>query len=226
MTWRDSGQMKTIETDGITYIEPLAGAAGEWYYGMDYEHGDLYEAEILFKEGRPVRGRKLCLVRYPDGELFFPVPKAAGTYSERPVFLDGMIYILNVDFNAGAIRIVRFDCGSHETGLHAELPLASVKDCYNLSLQTAPLTLSRQCAAKNEFEIVWPQRRSFHMDDHDSFFMRDGGRLFFNRWHESGEGADYKYWEETVVKDLDGNTLEIIPGDVTLMPGGEIWNLW
>lgn len=37
--------MKTIETDGITYIEPVQGATSEWYYGLDYEHGDLYEAE-------------------------------------------------------------------------------------------------------------------------------------------------------------------------------------
>ena len=63
------------------------------------------------------------------------------------------------------------------------------------------------------------------MEDHDSFFLRDNGKLFFNRWHEEGEGEDYRYWEETVVKDLDGNVLEILPGDVMMMPDGEIWYL-
>ncbi len=217
--------MKIIETGGITHIEPVPGATDEWYYGIGCEHGDLYEAETLFREGRSVTGRSFCLVRYPDGELFFPVPKTGGTYTERPVYLDGGIYILKADFTEGSIQILRFDCATRRTDLHAELPLSSVKNCYNLSLQTEPLTLTRQCVADNEFEIVWPESRRFFMDDHESFFLRDGDRLFFNRWHEEEDGADYRYWEETVVRDLGGNILETVPGDVTLMPDGEIWNL-
>ena len=217
--------MKTIKTDGITYIEPVSGATSEWYYGIGYEHGDLYEAEELFKEGYPIKGRKLCLVHYPDGTVYEPVPKTEGCYSERPVFFEGSIYILNVDFTHDLIRIVRFDCSDHETSIHAELPLHEVKDCYNLSLQTAPLTLTRQCVGENEFEILWPEKVSFRMDDHDSFFLRDGDKLFFSRWHEEGEGADYNYWEETVVRGLDGSVLETLPGDVLLMPNGEIWHL-
>jgi hypothetical protein len=73
-------KIKTIETDGITYIEPVPGATSEWYYGMDYEHGDLYEAEELFKDGHVVKGRKLCLVHFPDGEVFFPIPVKTEKY--------------------------------------------------------------------------------------------------------------------------------------------------
>ena len=217
--------MKTIQTNGITYIEPVPGAADEWYYGMDHEHGDLYEAEELFREGRPVSGRKLCLVHYPDGEVYMPVPKTEGCYCEKPVFFEGGIYIVNVDFPNGIIQIVRFDCVQHQTEVRAEIPLASVKNCYNLSLRIAPVTLTRQCVATNEFEIIWPERVCFPMDDHDSFFLRDGDKLFFSRWHEEGDGEDYRYWEETVVKDLDGNVLETLEGDVMLMPNGEIWHL-
>lgn len=85
-------EMKTLETDGITYIEPVPGATSEWYFGVDYENGDLYEAEKLFNDGHPVKGRKLCIVHYPDGEVFFPVPKTEGHYSEKPVFVDDGIY--------------------------------------------------------------------------------------------------------------------------------------
>ena len=215
--------MKTIETDGITYMEPIPGAAGDWYYGLDYEQGDLYEAEEIFHEGHIVKGRKLCLVHYPDGQVFFPVPRTEGHYSEKPVFLDDSIYIIDVDFPNGWIRIVRFDCNDHQAGIHAELSLSSVKDCYNLQLHITPLTLTRQCG--NEFEIVWPERISFQMEDHDSFFLRDGEKLFFNRWHEEGDGADYRYWEETVIRDLNGKETETIPGDVMRMPNGEIWHI-
>ena len=216
-------EIKTIETDGITYIEPFPGTAGEWYFGMDYEHGDLYEAEELFHDGRIIKGRKLCLVHYPDGQVFFPVPKTEGHYCEKPVFFEGGIFIIDVDFPKESIRIVRFDCNDHKVSIHAKLLLSSVKDCYNLQLHIAPLTLSRQC--DNELEIIWPEKISLSMGDHDSFFMRDGEKLFFNRWYEKGDGADYKYWEETIVRNLTGNVIETLPGDVMQMPNGELWHL-
>ena len=116
-------------------------------------------------------------------------------------------------------------CSNHKTALHAELPLTSVKDCYNLSLQTAPLTLTRKCSGEKEFEIIWPETVRFQMDSHDSFFLRDGDRLLFNRWHEEGEGAAYRYWEETIIRDLEGNTMQALPGDVMRMPNGALWHL-
>ena len=63
------------------------------------------------------------------------------------------------------------------------------------------------------------------MDDHDSFFLRDADRLIFNRWHEEGEGDDYIYFEETVIRDLSGNVIETYKGDMMLMPNGEIWHI-
>ena len=223
MEYWDYPKLKTIETEGITYIEPVPGATGEWYYGMDYEHGDLYEAEELFNAGHTVKGRKLCLVHYPDGEVFFPVPKTEGHYSEKPVFSDGGIYMLDVDFPNESIRIIRFDCYDHRVSIHMEIPLKTVRDCYNLQLHVSPLTLSRQCG--NELEIVWPEKVSLSIESHDSFFLRNGENLFFNRWFEEGEGADYKYWEETIVRNLNGDVIEILPGDIMQMPNGEIWHL-
>lgn len=131
--------------------------------------------------------------------------------------------MLDVDFPNEVIRIVRFDCNDHQVSIHTELPLSSAKDCYNLQLPISPLMLSRQRG--NELDIVWPEKVSLSMEDHDSFFLRDGEKLFFNRWFEEGEGVDYKYWEETIVRDFNGNVIEILPGDVMLMPNGEMWHL-
>ena len=217
--------MKTIVTDGITYIKPVPGATADWYYGLDYEQGDLYEAEEIYKSGTHLKGRKLCLIHYPDGTVYVPVPQAKDQYCDIPVFLDNGIFALNVDFGKGQIRIIRFDCTTYTSEIHAEIPLASVKDCYNLRLHISPLTLSRQCVGENEFEIVWPEKAAFPMGDREAFFLRDKERLFFSRWNEEGEGADYKYWEETIIKDIKGNILETLPGDMMLMPNGDIWHL-
>ncbi len=58
--------MKIIETHGITYIEPLSGSC-EWYWGNDYTHGDLYEAEELYRGHHPVNCNRLVFIHYPDG---------------------------------------------------------------------------------------------------------------------------------------------------------------
>ena len=217
--------MKTIKTEGITYLKPVNGATSRWYYGLDQSQGDLYEAEEIFKAGKPVKTRKLCLVHYPEGTVYFPIPEKEGQYCEEPVFFEDSIYILNVDFCAGKIQILKFDCTSFKTDIYKELSLSCVKDCYNLKLNISPLTLTRQCVLNNEFEIIWPERISFKMDDHDSFFLRDADRLIFNRWHEEGEGDDYIYFEETVIRDLSGNVIETYKGDMMLMPNGEIWHI-
>lgn len=216
--------MKTIDTHGITYIEPVPDGTSEWYYGISYEHGDLYEAEEVYLAGEPVKGNSLCLIHYPDGEVFWPVPKEAGTYTEKPAFMEGRIYLLNVDFLHGIIRIFCFDCKSHEVALLQELSLSSVKSCYNLQLHTSPVSLTRQ-GEEGVFEIIWPERVSFPMDPHESFFLRDRERLYFNKWYEEGNGPDYRYWAETVIRDLKGNFLEVLSGDVQVMPNGEIWHL-
>ena len=217
--------MKTIDTGGISYIDLIPYGTEEWYYGISYEHGDLYEAEELFKEGRVIEGRNLCLIHYPDGKVYRPVPKQPGVYPAEPVYYDGSIYILNVDFNQGIIYIMKFDCAERTIEVVEELPLSCVKDCYNLHLDIAPLTLTRQCVGSNEFEIVWPERIQLEMGDHDSFFLRNGDKLYFSRWHEEGEGADYRYWDETVVRNLKGDITEIIPGDIRIMPNGEMWHI-
>ena len=216
--------MKVIDTHGISYIEPVPVGTAEWYYGISCEHGDLYEAEEIWQDGYPLEGNSICLVHYPDGEVFWPVPKEAGTYTEKPVFLDGRIYLLNVDFRAGEIRIFGWDCRRHETELVQALPLDTVRNCYNLQLHVAPLTLTRQ-GDEDVFEIIWPEKASFDMEQHESFFLRDGEKLYFSKWYEEGDGADYRYWEETVIRDLDGNVLETLEGDVLVMPGGEKWQV-
>lgn len=216
--------MKTINTGGVTFVEPVPGGTSEWYYGNSLTHGDLYEAEELFLDGVHIKGNDLFLIHYPDGMLCRPVPQKDGAYFGNPVFLDGSIYILIVDFVRSAIQIFCFHCDSRQTELAVQLPLTSVKDCYNLQLHTAPLSLTRQ-GSDQVFEIIWPEHVSFAMHPQESFFLRDGDKLYFSKWYEEGEGADYCYREETVIRDLSGTIAEVLPGDVMVMPDGQKWHL-
>ena len=209
---------ETLDLQGMTNMELVRGGTDEWYWSTDYIHGDLYEAEELFRMGYPVQSNRLYLIHYPDGAVYEPVPTVAGQYLGYPVYDNGAVALLAVNFPKAIIRILRFQPG--ETAEIAQIPLSAVKDCYNLTLHTAPLTLTRS-PKDGTFEIVWPEQARFATDERESLNFRDGDKLCFTVWYE-----DPDYREETVVRSVkDGAILERFPGDIRIMPNGDKWLL-
>ncbi len=212
--------MKYIPTGGISDLKPLEGT-DNIYLGMDIPHGDLYEAEELCRDGGHVIPGRLVFVKYPYGEVMEPVKARPGQYFGDPIFYDGSVYIPLADFPAGEIRILRLDGELKEVQLHAAVPLSEIEDCYNLMLKTAPLMLTRQ--AGSTLEIVWPEKRTVELSEREVFRFREDDKLWTSRWCEEGEGDTYRYWDETVVRDLEGNELFCLCGDTRIMPNGEKW---
>lgn len=211
--------MKRIITNGITNLEPLAGSS-KWYWGSDYASGDLYEAEELFRSGHPIRKNRLVLVRCPEGTVYEPVCTKPGQYLGRPAYHNGQVVLLLVDFPKEEIRILSFDEAKKTIEPLAVLPLSVVADCYNLMLETPPLMLTRS-AHDNQFQILWPERRNFAIEDHEFFEFLEGNRLYTSVWYEN---PDYR--EELLVRDYDtGELLERIPGSLRQMPNGQKWLL-
>ena len=208
--------MKFIDLNGITNLEPIRGGTGEWYWSTDYIHGDLYEAEELFRMGHPVQSNRLYLIHYPDGTVYEPVPAADGQYLGDPIFDNGSVALLAVNFSEGVIRILRFHAG--ETREVEQIPLSAVKNCYNLMLCANPLSLTRQ-PGDNTFELVWPEQIRFSIEERETLNFREEDRLYFTIWHE-----DPDYREETVVRVLpNGSIQDRFPGDIRMMPDGEKW---
>ncbi len=211
--------MKRIITNGITNLEPLAGSS-KWYWGSDYASGDLYEAEELFRSSHPIRKNRLVLVRCPEGTVYEPVCTKPGQYLGRPAYHNGQVVLLLVDFPKEEIRILSFDEAEEITKPLAVLPLSIVSDCYNLMLEASPLMLTRS-AHDNQFQILWPERRDFAIEDHEFFEFLEGNRLYTSVWYE-----DPDYREELLVRDYDtGELLERIPGSLRQMPNGQKWLL-
>lgn len=211
--------MKEVDTQGITYIEPLVGRS-EWYWGTDYIHGDLYEAEEVFRDGHPISRNKLLFVHDPDGTVAQPVVAQDGQYLGNPVYYDGRIAILMVDFPAGQIIVMQFDCALEHMTERTELPLSAVEDCYNLMLKTAPLMVTRQ-GSEDTFQIVWPEQVSFAIGERESFWVRCGDKLYFSAWEE-----DPEYREEIIVRKLEtGEIIDRFPGSNMTMPDGRLWVL-
>lgn len=211
--------MKQIITNGITYLDALPESE-TWYWGMDYTHGDLYEAEELFRYGNPIQQNRLILVRYPEGTVYEPVRPEPGQYLGRPVYHNGQVVLLLVDFPRNEIRIMGFDDQKGQATPIAVLPLSVAEDCYNLLLHTPPLMLTRT-PNDNKFQILWPEQREFVLEDRESFELLDGDKMYTMVWHE-----DPDYREEILVRDYaTGKLLERMPGSLLVMPDGQKWLL-
>lgn len=211
--------MKQIITNGITNLEPLRGSS-EWYWGMDYTGGDLYEAGELYRDGHQIQCNRGILVHYPDGTVYEPFPTKPGQYLGKPAYCDGKVALLMVDFPKEKIHILAFDEGTGRADPMAVLPLDLADDCYNLMLKTSPLLLTRS-PQDNRFYILWPERREFVLEDRESFVLLDGDRVYTEKWYE-----DPDYREEVLVRDVEtGKVLERMPGSLWPMPNGQKWLL-
>ena len=211
--------MKRIVTNGIADLEPLQGSS-EWYWGADYASGDLYEAEELFRSGHPVQKNRLILVHRPEGTVYEPVRTEPGQYLGRPVYHDGQVLLLLVDFPKAEIRILLFRETDGTTEPLAVLPLSIADDCCNLMLEVQPLMLIRS-GHNSKIQILWPERRDFAVEDNEYFAFLEESRLYTWVWYE-----DPDYREEVLVRDYEtGEVLERIPGNLRTMPDGQNWLL-
>lgn len=210
--------MKIIKTQGINYIELLAENS-VWYCGTDYSCGDLYEAEEVFLENGLVHPNRVIFINNLDGRLVEPIILEDNQYFGRPTQIDGIIYMLIVDFAKKLIRIV--DCGEafEQLVTKVEIPMSDVKDCYNLLLRGNPLMLTRQ-GGENDFEVIWPEKISLNIGANEAFVYRCEEDMVFSRWIE-----DPDYREEIVVRNKVGEIKKIIPGNLFIAPNGEKWIL-
>lgn len=198
--------MKIIETKGITYLEKL-DFNDEWYWGTDFSCGDLYEAEEVYRSGGTFTPNRLIFVHYPDGKVVEPLQASKNQYFGSPAFIDGIFYILLVDFKEKLIIIYNSSSDLTELNIETEIALEEVKDCYNLGLKGSPLMLTRE-GAENDFQIIWPEKVEFKISAKESFICRMKNQLYFSEWHE-----DDQYREEVNIREYTtGVLIEKIKG--------------
>lgn len=192
----------------------------KWYWGTDYIHGDLYEAEELFNNNHKIKSNTLLFVSYPDGKVIEPIKAQDGQYFGRPIYYNNNIIILIVDFNKQLIKLEQYDDITSEIVNIVSIPLSEVKDCYNLMLNTYPLMLTRE-GNENVFEIIYPNKIQFPIGNGESFYFRKDDHLYFSVWVE-----DEQYREEVIIRDINtGDIIEKKAGAITVMPDGQVWLL-
>ena len=211
--------MRIIKTNGVFNFTEIEGSNG-WYWCCDYASGDLYEAEELYKHNNPIKNNRLVFIHYPDGRVIEPIIAKEGQYFGAPTYDNGNLQILMVDFPMAVIRIFQHDHTKDETTLRAEIVLTEIKDCYNLMFANSPLMVIRQ-GFENFFQIIWPEKAEFFIGNRETFYSRDGDKLYFSRWFE-----DTDYREEVVIRKYpSGEIIEVNQGVLIEMPDGQRWVL-
>jgi hypothetical protein len=212
-----------IKIQGIsnTYPEDIEGTA-EWFAAREpaAEMCDLWEAEEIFYKTGSFKGVNYHLIHYPDGKVHSPFQLQKNVYVNKPVWNNGVFDFLVVDFLEQRIKIAEYNPDNKNLKMMAKLPLSVVENCYNLMLETTPLTLGRS-AHNGYYEIVWPERRKIAIGKRETMHFRDGDRLYLSEWVE-----DPDYREFIIVRDIHtGKILEKTEGYIRRLPNHVVWQI-
>ena len=191
--------MKYLKINGLTDVYPeTVEGTDEWYYCKLAKNTfcDLYEAEDIINSGNVYDGMNCVLIHYPDGEVIRPFEFRENVYVDSPIFYDGILYFLVVDFNQKKIQIVSYIPKIKKKSIVVELSLSEVEDCYNLLLRVAPVLLIRE-ANDGYLNILWPEKKKIEIGDTEGFMFRDGDNLYFSEWYE-----DTEYHEMIVIREI------------------------
>ena len=213
--------MNIIKIDKLKdcYPEQIEGTI-EWYSCKESKDScfDLYDAEEIIKSGKNFDGVNCHLIHFPEGTVHSPFEARENLYIENPVWDNGKLFFLSVDFSKKTIEINRYIPDNKKIELIKELPLDIVKDCYNLMLKISPIMLCRE-ANDGVCEIVWPENKKIEIGSTEGLLFRDGEDLYFSKWYE-----DPDYHEMVVVRDLNtGNIKDKFKGYIRRLPNGVYW---
>ena len=215
--------MKFRKNEGLQDVcpEPIEGT-DEWYCCKIAKNCfcDLYEAEEIVRNGQVYDGMICALIHYPDRNVYYPFVTKENVYVDAPVYWDGALYFLRVDFSAEKIEIVSFDTTMYEIQTVEEFGLDQVEDCYNLMLRVAPVMLVKD-GNKSGLDVIYPEKKHFEMSNHEVFLFKDEDKMYFSEWFE-----DPEYHEMVVVREWEtGKEVERYDGSLWRMPNGDIWRL-
>lgn len=204
-----------------SYPEEIEGT-NEWYFCREEADpcNDLYDAHEIFNRDGLFKGIIHHLIHYPDGKVHSPFQIQENVYVEKPIWNNGEFNFLVVDFQEKIIRITKYIPENEKLEIVTELSLVEVEDCYNLMLETTPLTLGRS-GNEGFYEIVWPEKKKIAIGKTETVLFRDEDKLYLSEWYE-----DPEYHENVIVRDIQtGKIIEKSEGYLRRLPNNVYWKI-
>lgn len=213
--------MNVIKIDISTECcpEQIEGTS-EWYSCKEPRDifCDIYDAEEMIKSGEKFPGMNCHLIHFPDGFVHSPFELRENLYIDSPVWDNGKLFFLSVDFDERLIYISCYFPEEKRLETIKVLPLDIVEDCYNLILQSSPPMLYRD-GKDGVFEVVWPENKKIDIGKTESLLFRNGEDLYFCEWQDEPE-----YHENVIVRNVNtGKVREKFKGYLQRLPNGVYW---
>lgn len=206
------------------YVSEIPGQARFAYCISDMD--DFFEIEDIIKYDGFYKGSIIRFYDYQTGEVYLPFEQKENIAYGRPIYIEDIFYILQVDFNEGLSNIYKYYPGESLEKIFDY----KIKDLstYNLSLIGLDLHLISQDSDK--LEIYFPYRKTLKLAENESAFLIDDGKVYINAWIEEGwddknnkAGVDYRYYDKIIIKDLDSNIIEERIGNLYQRHDGTWW---
>lgn len=203
-------------------VEDIAGQ-----YHMGYSMSDLtdfYEMDEYLKNGG-YQGSTISFYDYDTGKIYEPFQKQRNVLYGKPVYLKDCFWFLQGDYDNGKITLFMY-VPDKEPEIIAQLDLADA-DRYNLQIIGEDIHI---ISDDDEFVCYYPENFRFSKGVNESVAMISDGKVYFSAWIEEGwddendcETDEYKYYEEVVVRDFNGNVLSAEVGCLQQHSDGTWW---
>lgn len=206
------------------YVEEIPGQDRFAYGTSDMD--DFFEIEDIIKHDGSYKGSVIRFYDYQTRKIYLPFEQKENISYGRPIFIDGIFYILQVDFNEGFANIYKYYPGQ----ILEKVFDYKIKDLstYNLELRGNDLHLISQDS--ESLEIYYPYRKTLSLEANESVILIDDGKVYINRWIEEGwddekniASEDYSYYDKLIIKDFDSNIIEERIGNLYQRHDGTWW---
>lgn len=212
-----------LEIEG-EYVEEIPGQ-GRFGYALS-DMDDFFEIEDIIKHDGSYKGLVIRFYDYQTRNVYLPFEQKENIGYGRPIFIDGIFYILQVDFNEGLANIYKYYPGaSLEKVFYYKIKDLST---YNLELIGKDLHLVSQDS--DSLEIYYPYRKTIKLAATESALLIDDGKVYINRWIEEGwddekdrAGEDYRYYDKLIIKDFNSNIIGERIGNLYQRHDGTWW---
>ena len=203
-------------------VENIAGQ-----FRIGYSVSDITEfcdMEGYLKAGG-YQGAIISFYDYDTGRIYEPFLKKRNALYGKPVYLKDCFWFLQGDYNNGKITLFRYVPGK-ELELITQMDLEDV-DQYDLKIIGEDIHI---ISDDDEFVCYYPDFFKFSKGSNESAAVISDGKVYFSAWIEEGwdyendcETDEYKYYEEVVVRDFNGNVLSEEVGCLQQHSDGTWW---
>lgn len=215
--------MDIIRLPIINGITPdLLNGTERYAYGLS-DFTDSWELKDWQEHGG-YQGSVLYLYDLQESKVYIPFKKKKNVIYQMPLFSDGMIYFLQVDYDDNKVNLYRVS-SSLELEKITDLSIDEV-NLYNIGLIGEGVHITSQ---DESFVCYYPESFEIKLETNESVLCIDDEKIYISVWIEEGVEndeitKDYSYYEKIRVKDKSGNLISEEIGSLTQFPDGK-WRI-